>query len=151
MKLDSIRLTRTFFTAAICRGLPPSSITFVTLGVTSIWMSPIFRNRAVQNYGDGAPPKAGYHGYWILDFTDVDPHFGSKEDLQRLIAEAKKRGIGTILDVVVNHTADVIQPKNGVHAYQYKFSKPYLDANGKPFDDRDYINREDFPALDVRH
>jgi glycosidase len=119
------------------------------LGATSIWMSPIFRNRALQKYGEGVPSKAGYHGYWILDFTAVDPHFGSREDLQRLIAEAKSRRIGTILDVVVNHTADVIQPKNGVHAYQYKFSKPYLDANGKPFDDRDYINREDFPRLDA--
>jgi glycosidase len=118
------------------------------LGVTSIWMTPIFRNLAVQKYGDGIGPKAGYHGYWILDFTDVDSHFGSKADLQHLITDAKQRGIGTILDIVVNHTADVIQPKNGVHAYQYKFSKPYLDAHGKPFDDRDYINREDFPALD---
>jgi glycosidase len=119
------------------------------LGATSIWMSPIFRNRTVQNYGEGVPSKAGYHGYWTLDFTDVDPHFGSKEDLQRLIAEAKNCGIGIILDAVVNHTADVIQPKNGIHAYQYKFSKPYLDANGKAFDDRDYINRADFPQLDA--
>jgi glycosidase len=118
------------------------------LGATSIWMSPIFRNRAVQNYGKGVS-KAGYHGYWILDFTDVDPHFGSREDFHRLIVEAKNHGIGIILDAVVNHTADVIQPKNGVQAYQYKFSKPYLDANGKPFDDRDYINRTDFPPLDA--
>jgi glycosidase len=118
------------------------------LGATSIWMAPIVRNRAVQHYGEGARSKAGYHGYWILDFTDVDPHFGTKGDLQHLIADAKQHGMGTLLDVVVNHTADVIQPKNGVHAYQYKFSKPYIDANGKPFDDRDYINRADFPALD---
>jgi glycosidase len=118
------------------------------LGATSIWMTPIFRNRAVQDYGHSVR-KAGYHGYWILDFTDIDPHFGTKENLRRLIAEAKNRGLGTILDVVVNHTADVIQPKNGVHDYQYKFSKPYVDANGKPFDDRDYINREDFPPLDA--
>ncbi len=119
------------------------------LGATSIWMNPIFRNRAVQNYGEGVPSKAGYHGYWILDFTDIDPHFGSKEDLQRLIAEAKNRGIGTILDAVVNHTADVIQPKNGIHAYQYKYSNPYRDTDGRPFDDREYINREDFPQLDA--
>jgi glycosidase len=118
------------------------------LGATSIWMSPIFRNRPVQNFGKGRPPKAGYHGYWILDFTDVDPHFGTKADFQRLISRAKDRGIGIIMDVVVNHTANVIQPKNGVHEYQYKFSKPYRDATGKPFDDRDYINREDFPKLD---
>lgn len=118
------------------------------LGVTSLWMSPIFRNRTVQQYGRGVAPKTGYHGYWILDFTDVDPHFGSKEDLRDLIAEGKQRGIGTILDAVVNHTAHVIQPKDGVREYQYKFSKPYLDASGKPFDDRDYIGRPDFPKLD---
>ncbi|MBV8414550.1 MAG: alpha amylase C-terminal domain-containing protein [Verrucomicrobia bacterium] len=117
------------------------------LGVTSIWMTPIFRNLTVQKYG-GAHSKAGYHGYWILDFTDVDPHLGTKGDLQHLITDAKQHGIGILLDVVVNHTADIIQPKNGVHTYQYKFSKPYLDAKGKPFDDRDYVSRADFPALD---
>jgi len=118
------------------------------LGVNSIWLTPIFKNRAVQNYGEGAAPKAGYHGYWIVDFTDVDPHFGTKQDLRHLVDDANARKIGTILDVVVNHTADVIQPKNGVHEYQYKFSKPYRDADGKPFDDRDYIDRPDFPKLD---
>jgi glycosidase len=118
------------------------------LGATAIWMSPIFRNRTVQEFGPGKPPKAGYHGYWVLDFTNVDPHFGSKADYGRLISSAKDRGMGIIMDVVVNHTAHVIQPKNGVREYQYKFSKPYRDTNGKPFDDRDYINRKDFPKLD---
>ena len=51
--------------------------------------------------------------------------------------------------MVVNHTADVIQPKGDIHSYQYKYSKPYRDANGTPFDDREFINREDFPPLDV--
>lgn len=118
------------------------------LGVTSIWTTPIFRNRAVQESDGRVPLNTGYHGYWILDFTDVDPHFGSKQMLRQLIADATMHRIGIILDIVVNHTADVIQPKNGLHAYQYKFSKPYLDANGKPFDDRDYINKPDFPKLD---
>ncbi|MBV9998315.1 MAG: alpha-amylase [Verrucomicrobia bacterium] len=118
------------------------------LGVSSIWMTPIFRNRAVQEAEGRVPLKTGYHGYWILDFTDVDPHFGSKQLLRQLISDSAAHGIGIILDIVVNHTADVIQPKNGVHAYQYKFSKPYLDANGQPFDDRSYINKPDFPKLD---
>ena len=137
-----------FFHGGDLQGVAAKLDYLCDLGATSIWMIPIFRNRAVQKYGKGAKSKAGYHGYWILDFTDVDPHFGSRADLQRLIADAKSRGIGTILDVVVNHTADVIQPKNGIHAYQYKFSKPYLDATGKPFNDREYINRADFPQLD---
>jgi glycosidase len=117
------------------------------LGITSIWMTPIFRNRAVQFFEEGKPLRTGYHGYWILDFTEVDPHFGTKEELGELIAEANQRGIGIILDIVVNHTADVIEPKDGASGYQYKFSKPYLDANGNPFDDRDFIDRPDFPKL----
>jgi glycosidase len=117
------------------------------LGITSIWMTPIFRNRAVQSFEEGKPVPTGYHGYWILDFTAVDPHFGSKEELEELVAAANQRGIGMFFDVVVNHTADVIEPKDGAFGYQYKFSKPYLDANGKPFDDRDYIDRPDFPKL----
>jgi alpha-amylase len=137
-----------FFHGGDLRGIDTKLDYLNHLGINSIWLTPIFRNRAVQNFGEGTAPMAGYHGYWILDFTNVDPHFGNKEDLQHLIEDAKARKIGTILDVVVNHTADVIQPKNGVHAYQYKFSKPYRDADGKKFDDRDYINRPDFPKLD---
>jgi glycosidase len=137
-----------FFHGGDLKGIAAKLDYLRDLGTTSIWMSPVFRNRTVQNYGPGTSSVAGYHGYWILDFTDVDPHFGTKEDLQSLVREASSRGLGTIIDVVVNHTADVIQPKNGIHAYQYKFSKPYLDKDGKPFDDRDYINREDFPQLD---
>jgi glycosidase len=139
---------RDFFHGGDLRGIDTKLDYLSHLGINSIWLTPIFRNRAVQFYGEGTSPKAGYHGYWILDFADVDPHFGKKEDLLRLVEDANARKIGTILDIVVNHTADVIQPKNGVHAYQYKFSKPYRDADGKPFDDRDYINRPDFPRLD---
>ena len=119
------------------------------LGITSIWMTPIFRNRAVQDFGEGVPPKGGYHGYWILDFVDVDPHLGTKEGLESLIERAKAAGIGTILDIVVNHTADVILPKDGTGAYQYKFSKPYLDAGSAAFDDRDFIDKENFPKLNA--
>jgi glycosidase len=118
------------------------------LGATLIWMTPFLRNKTVQNYGGLDKSFAGYHGYWILDFTDVDSHLGTRSDLQTLIGEARKRDLGIVMDVVVNHTADVIQPGNGSTQYQYKFSKPYLDADGKPFDDRDYINRPDFPKLD---
>jgi hypothetical protein len=119
------------------------------LGITSIWMTPIFRNRAVQDFGEGVPRKGGYHGYWILDFLDVDPHLGTKEGLESLIERAKAAGIGTVLDIVVNHTADVILPKDGTGAYQYKFSKPYLDARSAAFDDRDYIDKENFPNLNA--
>jgi glycosidase len=136
-----------FFHGGDLKGVADKLSYLQELGVTSIWMTPIFKNRVVQDYGNGNV-HAGYHGYWGIDFTDVDPHFGSKEDLKQLISEGKKRGIGTILDIVVNHTADIIRPKNGVYEYQYKFSKPYTDASGKVFDDRDFIGSPAFPQLD---
>lgn len=76
------------------------------LGVTAIWLGPIYRNKPVQ----GAPgaESAGYHGYWITDFTDVDPHFGTRSDLEALVDAAHARGIRVILDIITNHTADVI-------------------------------------------
>ena len=101
---------RDFFHGGDLRGIDTKLDYLSHLGINTIWLTPIFRNRAVQFYGEGTSPKAGYHGYWILDFTDVDPHFGKKEDLLRLVEHANARKIGTILDIVVNHTADVIQP-----------------------------------------
>jgi glycosidase len=65
-----------------------------------------------------------------------------------LFRTAEAKHLSIIFDAVVNHTADVIVPGNGQHAYQYKFSHPYRDADGRVFDDREYVNRPDFPKLD---
>ena len=77
------------------------------MGVTAIWMAPIFKNKPVQ----GVEPwiSAGYHGYWITDFTQIDPHFGSNDDLKALVEEAHRRDIKVIFDIITNHTADVIR------------------------------------------
>ena len=64
------------------------------LGITLIWICPIFKSPMDDN------------GYDISDYYDVNPEFGTKEDLERLIAEAEKRGIKIILDLVINHTSD---------------------------------------------
>jgi neopullulanase len=76
------------------------------LGATAIWVGPIFRNRWVQ--GRAGHESAGYHGYWITDFTDVDPHLGTRADFKALVDAAHARGMKVILDIVLNHTADVI-------------------------------------------
>jgi len=77
------------------------------LGATAIWLGPIFRNKAVQ--GTGARASAGYHGYWITDFTAVDPHLGNAADLRALVDAAHARGMKVYMDIIVNHTADVIR------------------------------------------
>ena len=77
------------------------------LGATAIWVGPVFRNRAVQ----GAPGResAGYHGYWITDFTHVDPHLGTDADFAALVAAAHARGMKVYMDIIANHTANVIK------------------------------------------
>ena len=77
------------------------------MGVTAIWMAPIFKNKPVQ--GPPGQESAGYHGYWITDFTRPDPHFGSEDEFAALVKEAHRRGIKVYMDIITNHTADVIQ------------------------------------------
>jgi neopullulanase len=76
------------------------------LGATAVWVAPIFKNKAVQ--GPKGHESAGYHGYWITDFTSVDPHFGTNADFKRLVDAVHARGMKFYMDIVVNHTADVI-------------------------------------------
>jgi glycosidase len=108
------------------------------LGITAIWVGPIFANKPVQDdstnlYGH----SSGYHGYWIEDFLRVDPHLGTNAEFATLVDAAHERGIKVFMDVVTNHTADVIQLEN--HAgYRNKATFPYTDTSGIPFDDSDY-------------
>jgi alpha-amylase len=118
------------------------------LGTTALWITPPFKNRYVQG------SSAGYHGYWITDFTQVDPHFGTNQDLADLVAKTHAMGMKIFLDIVVNHTADVIKltAKPGgpsTRSYVSKATSPYRDAAGNIFNDRDYIDSPLFPALNV--
>jgi glycosidase len=117
------------------------------LGTTAIWLTPSFKNKPVQ--GLGTPyPSAGYHGYWITDFTQIDPHLGTNQDLRDLIAGAHRRGMRVFFDIITNHTADVIDYREGKYDYVSKTTSPYRDAAGNVFDDRDYAGKDSFPALD---
>ncbi|MER6343724.1 pullulanase-type alpha-1,6-glucosidase [Streptomyces sp. NPDC001595] len=117
------------------------------LGTTAIWLAPIFKNQPVQ--GEGANASAGYHGYWITDFTQVDPHFGTNEDLKTLISKAHAKGMKVFFDVITNHTADVVDYKEKSYEYLAKGAFPYLTEDGEPFDDADYADgTRDFPAVD---
>ncbi|MFF4172632.1 pullulanase-type alpha-1,6-glucosidase [Streptomyces sp. NPDC001744] len=120
------------------------------LGTTAIWMAPIFKNRPVQGVGKDA--SAGYHGYWITDFTQVDPHFGTNDDLRKLIAAAHAKGMKVFFDVITNHTADTVDHAEKKYGYRPKGAYPYLDKEGRPFDDRNAVGEVDadsFPYTPV--
>lgn len=116
------------------------------LGTTALWLTPSFVNRPVQ--GPSGQESAGYHGYWVTDFTRIDPHLGTNADMKALIAAAHRRGMKVFFDIITNHTADVIDYAEGSYTYRSKKNFPYSDASGKAFDDRDYVNKT-FPALDA--
>jgi glycosidase len=81
-----------------------------SLGFTAVWVTPLVTQ--VPSTGAGA----GYHGYWGVDFLNVDPHLGTNADLSNFMACAKKLNLKVILDIVANHTGDVIK-YDGQNAY----------------------------------
>lgn len=64
------------------------------LGIDAIWLSPVCKSPQDDN------------GYDISDYQDIDPMFGSLDDMEELIKEAKKRNIRIIMDLVLNHSSD---------------------------------------------
>ncbi|MFF9766369.1 pullulanase-type alpha-1,6-glucosidase [Streptomyces sp. NPDC014636] len=137
-----------FYQGGDLKGLTKKLDYIKGLGTTAIWMAPIFKNRPVQ--GSGANASAGYHGYWITDFTQVDPHFGTNQDLSTLISRAHAKGMKVFFDVITNHTADVVDYEEKSYDYLSKGAFPYLTADGRPFDDADYAaGGKRFPAVDA--
>lgn len=71
------------------------------LGCTALWLSPVFENNDAPN-----PDSDKYHGYSIQSYLDIDPRFGTKQNLIDLVDAAHGEGIRVFLDVVVNHSGD---------------------------------------------
>ncbi|MGH3126979.1 MAG: alpha-amylase family glycosyl hydrolase [Gaiellaceae bacterium] len=114
------------------------------LGFTALWLAPVVVQQWVQ--GD----SASYHGYWGLDFTKVDPHLGTEADFRAFAECAHRLGLKVYLDVVVNHTADVILLTGGT-TYRSPDEQPYRDCKGKPFSAQRYAGGKRFPCLSVRY
>ena len=122
-----INFSRTDSTAVL-RGFEGGDITGITkkieegyftdLGINAIWFTPIVE----QIHGatdEGTGNTYGYHGYWTKDWTAIDPNFGTRQDLHKLVKTAHSRGIRILLDVVLNHTGpvteiDPVWPENWV-------------------------------------
>ncbi len=65
------------------------------LGVSTLWLSPVFRQRGHLDT---------YHGYGVQDFLDIDPRFGTRQDLVDLVESAHGRGMRILLDIIFNHS-----------------------------------------------
>jgi neopullulanase len=94
-----------------------------SLGATAIWLAPIFKNKPVQ----GAPGQetAAYHGYWVTDFTTIDPHLGTEADFKALVDAAHARNLKVYMDIITNHTADVISYKECPQGCSYRSRADY--------------------------
>ncbi len=79
---------------------------FDRLGVDVLWLTPFVE----QTHGavdEGTGRTYGYHGYWTRDWTAVDPAFGTKADVKRLVEVAHRHGIRVLMDAVINHVGHV--------------------------------------------
>jgi glycosidase len=84
-------------TAEIERG------TFAALGVTALWISPVYTNPDDFRLGLDGHLYQGYHGYWPLADRAVDPHLGGEAALDALIASAHRHGLRVLFDIVPHH------------------------------------------------
>jgi glycosidase len=101
------------------------------LGVSTLWLSPVFRQRDHLDT---------YHGYAVQDFLEVDPHFGTRADLVALVEEAHDWGMRVILNIVFNHSGpnwiyaghQWMPPYRPFPGY-YEFGH-WLDREGNPIE-----------------
>jgi len=118
------------------------------LGATAVWMTPPVENMWYSSASD----YYGYHGYWALDFTKIDPHFGTLADYKSLANALHQNDMYLIQDIVVNHTAplfgysDTYDPENTAkHFYLFENgfqAQPYQ----APFDKINRLDPADFAA-----
>ena len=120
-----------FFHGGDLKGLTQRLDYLENLGITAIWFAPIFQNKPVQ--GPPGDESAGYHGYWVTDFTRPDSHFGTREEFRAFVEAAHARGMKVYMDIITNHTADVIRYAEGDetgYAYRSKGDFPYSRKGG---------------------
>ncbi|GEB95080.1 pullulanase-type alpha-1,6-glucosidase [Microbacterium lacticum] len=136
-----------FYNGGDIAGLRANLDYIAGLGTNAIWLTPSFMNKPVQGEGENA--SAGYHGYWITDFTRIDPHLGTNDELKAFIDDAHSRGIDVYFDIITNHTADVISYAENQYTYIDQATKPYTDAAGNAFDPADFAGTDTFPTMDA--
>ncbi len=101
------------------RGIIESLDYIASLGANTIWLSPIYKSPNDDN------------GYDISDYKAIQPEFGTMEDFDELVAEAKARGIGIVMDLVINHTSDEHEWFQRALAGEEKYRNYYIIEKGK--------------------
>ena len=111
------------------------------LGITALWVSPIFRQ---------VPFEPTYHGYGIQNFLDVDPHFGSRAEFRDFVRAAHEQGIYVILDIIAHHTGNVFTYDADRHPTQDPASGQWYNDprwDGKPYAVKGFNDRDGRPTL----
>lgn len=96
------------------------------LGASALWLGPIFKQVPNDDHL--------YHGYAVQDFLEIDPHFGTREDLRDLVKVAHDEGIYVILDIILNHSGDIFAYKGGEKQWNgNRFDvEGFRDSSGNP-------------------
>ena len=119
-----------------------SQISYIkSLGFTAIWVTPIVRQNTVQG------GSAAYHGYWGLGFDQVDSHLGTMQDWKDFVTAAHASGLKVILDIVLNHTGDIVKYGTGNYAYEPSGTSPYKTSAGVIFNPTTFAGLNTFPTL----
>lgn len=115
------------------------------LGATTLWITPPVANQWVDPWIQ----YTGYHGYWAMNFKEVDKHYGTLDDYRQLSATLHKNGMYLIQDIVLNHTGNFFRWKKGWDKSQpqtnYELnteSKPGPRPTQPPFDQNDPRDKE---------
>jgi glycosidase len=114
------------FCGGTLRGLTSKIGYLERLGISAIWLSPVFKQLA---------SRETYHGYGIQDFLEIEPRFGTREDLRTLVNTAHQHGIRVILDIIVNHTGDTFAYDPDRHETRRPDGSTFLDPR---WDGREY-------------
>lgn len=111
------------------------------LGITAIWISPVFKQMPKDEHS--------YHGYAIQNFLDVDPHFGTRQDLQDLVDIAHSHGIYVILDIIFNHAGDVFAYDADRYTSSDEHGNHFMDPrwDSYPYRVKGYRNAEGSPEI----
>jgi glycosidase len=110
------------------------------LGVTAVWVSPIFKQVSF---------KETYHGYGIQNFLEVDPHFGTKDDLKEMARVAHENGIYVILDIILNHSGDVFRYRPEFCCCR-KGESSFPCWNGTQFEAQGFNNAYGEPVIEFK-